>query len=89
MASYILSINIEIENQLIDKICNECAFLLTIYDDGQRKNTSTKELIKELSDDIKKIRDTVEEERQEKIDYLTNKYNQIVCDFEETFTCKL
>ena len=89
LASYILSINIEMGNQFIDKICNECAFLLTIYDDGQRKNTSTKELIKELGDDIKQIRDTVEEERQEKIDYLTNKYNQIICDFEETFTCKL
>lgn len=52
LASYILSINLENDNEMIRKISNECELLFHIYDTSQLKDNCTKELIEELCSDI-------------------------------------
>lgn len=86
LASYILSINADNKNKLIDGICDECNLLYNIYDDSRQESHATKELIKELSDDMKSIRCLVGVDLKEKINYIKDRYKILTADRETVFS---
>lgn len=74
LVSYILSMSGESEQQLFEKICNECSLLFNIYNDSQRKNINTKKLIERFNKDMESIRDFRGGNKQQIIDAVKNKY---------------